>query len=190
MKHLFFSLQPRERFMALAALLIAVLLWSTSAWGRVSAGWDGWRLQEQEAVDQKATLAREREIRNATALAVQGLEAGQGYDQAKLVAETVTATQDAGLSANTEAPKTAKAGKFAVHSLQFSCRKADMAAMLRLYENVKARAPYLALSQVSMTAERGGGGTVTFKATLTALELIGSLPTGVGPTAEAGAAVK
>lgn len=176
MKHFFFSLKARERVMALAALLIAALLWGSGAWARVNEGWEAWRAYEDEALEQKAVLAKEREIRNATAVAVQGLDSGHGFDQAKLIAEAVNATNDAGLSANTEAPKTTKAGKFAVHSLQLSCRKADMAGILRFYDNVKTRAPYLALSQVSLTSERGTAGTVTFKATLTALELIGEIP--------------
>ncbi|MFM7743381.1 MAG: hypothetical protein ACKOBS_05720 [Verrucomicrobiota bacterium] len=176
MKHFFFSLKARERVMALAALLIAALLWGSGAWARVDEGWGAWRAYEDEALEQKAVLAKEREIRNATALAVQGLDSGHGFDQAKLIAEAVNATNEAGLSANTEAPKTTKAGKFAVHSLQLSCRKADMAAILRFYDSVKTRAPYLALSQVSLTSERGTAGTVTFKATLTALELIGEIP--------------
>ena len=184
MKHFFFSLKPRERFMALAALLVAATLWSTGAWTRVRGGWDAWRALEEDAVVQKSWLAKEREIRSATALAVQGLDSGHGYDQAKLVAEAVNATKEAGLNANTEAPKTTKAGKFAIHSLQMSCRKADLASVLRFYESVKSRAPYLAIGNLSMTADRGSSGTVTFKATITALELLGDLPAGAKPAAE------
>ncbi len=181
MKHYFFSLKPRERVMALAALLIAAVLWSTGAWGRVNAGWEAWQAYEDQAIRQQLVLAKERDIRNDAARAVQGLDSGHGIDQAKLVAEAVNATNEAGLSANTESPKTVKAGKFAVHSLQLSCRKADMAAILRFYDSVKTRAPYLALGQVSLTSERGAAGTVTFKATLTALELIGPPPGGERP---------
>ena len=179
MKHFFFSLKPRERLMALAALLVAATLWSTGAWGRVRGGWDAWRQLEADAIAQKTTLAKEREVRNATALAVQGLDSGHGYDQAKLVAEAVNAAKEAGLSANTESPKTTKAGKFAVHSLQMSCRKADIASVLRFYESVKSRAPYLAIGNLTMTTDRGTAGTVTFKATITALELLGAVPSGV-----------
>ena len=85
---------------------------------------------------------------------MQGLDSGHGFDPAKLVAETVTATNEAGLNANTDAPKTTKAGKFAVHSLQFSCRKADIGSILRFYDSVKARAPYLGPTG----AAKGGGG--------------------------------
>jgi hypothetical protein len=179
MKHFFFSLKPRERLMGLAALLVAALLWSTGAWARVQGSWDEWQALEEDAIVQKSWIAKEREVRNATAVAVQGLDSGHGYDQAKLVAEAINATNEAGLSANTESPKTTKAGKFAVHSLQLSCRKADLASVLRFYESVKSRAPYLAIGNLTMTADRGSAGTVTFKATVTALELLGELPAGV-----------
>ena len=65
-----------------------------------------------------------------------------------------------------------------------SCRKADLASVLRFYESVKSRAPYLAVGNLSMTADRGTAGTVTFKATLTALELLGELPAGAKAAAE------
>ncbi len=185
MKHFFFSLKPRERYMALVALLVAATLWSTGAWSRVRGGWDDWRALEESALVQKSWLAKEREVRTATSLAVQGLDSGRGYDQAKLVAEAVNATKEAGLSANTESPKTTKGGKFAIHSLQMSCRKADLASVLRFYESVKSRAPYLAIGNLSMTADRGSAGTVTFKATLTALELLGELPAGTKAAAGA-----
>ena len=179
MKHFFFSLKPRERYMALAAVLVAATIWSTGAWARVRGGWDAWRAFEEDAITQNSWLAKEREIRTATALAVQGLDSGYGYDQAKLVAEAVNATREAGLNANTESPKTSKAGKFAIHSLQMSCRRADLASVLRFYESVKSRAPYLAIGNLSMTVDKGNSGTVTFKATITALELLGELPAGV-----------
>lgn len=177
MKHLFFSLKPRERFMALFALIVAATLWANFAWGHASGGWATWQAFEAEALVQKEWLGKEREIRQATATAVEGLDSGHGYDEAKLLEETVNATREAGLNANTEAPKTQKGGRFAVHSLQMSCRKADLASVIKFYESIKARAPYLALGHLSMIAERGTAGTVTVKITVTALELIGPLPT-------------
>jgi hypothetical protein len=182
MKHFFFSLKPRERMMALAAIVVAAFLWSTGAWGRVRGNWDGWQALEEEARTQKSWTSRETEIRNAAAAAVNGLDSGRGYDEAKLVAEAVAAAREAGLSPSTESPKPAqKAGKFAVHSLQMTCRKADMTSVLRFYDSVKARAPYLAIGQLSMLADRGSVGTVTLKVQVTALELLGEAPAPAKP---------
>ena len=180
MKRLFYSLKPSERILALFCAAIVAGFWCTNVVGRVSDGWAEWQSNEGLAAGQKTWSDREREIRNAAATAVQGLDAGHGYDEAKLVAEAVNAAKEAGLNPSTESPKTPqKAGKFMIHSLPMSCRRADVASVLRFYESVKVRAPYLAIAQLSLAAERGTTGTVNMKVQLTALELVGEVPPAV-----------
>lgn len=174
MKHLFFSLKPRERIMALLGVLMLAFLWSTGAWARVRGGWDNWQALEADAKVQKAWLDKEKEIRDAAAKAVQGLDAGKGYDEAKLVAEAVGAAKESGLSPSTEAPKTQKAGRFAVHTLQVSCRRAEVANVVKFYQNISERAPYVAVSSLILQADRGTAGTVSMTAVVTSLELIGN----------------
>jgi len=172
MKHLFFQLQPRERVMAAAAAGVAAFLWSTAAWERTRGEWDTTRGLEEVAGIQQGWIGREKEIRAAAAEAMQGLEAGRGYDEARLVAEAVQAAKDAGLSASTDAPKSQKAGKFAIHSLQMNCRRADIGSVVRFYESISPRAPYLALGSFSLQADRGDAGTVSVNMQVTALELL------------------
>ena len=176
MKHLFFGLKPSERIMALGLFVILAGFWCANVLGRAREGWDDLQLKDEEVAVQKSWSTREKEIRMAADRTIQGLDAGHGYDEAKLVAEAVNAAREAGLNPSTESPKSPqKAGKFAIHSLQMSCRKADIASVLRFYESVKVRAPYLAIAQLSMQADRGAGGTVTLKVQVTALELLGEV---------------
>ena len=158
--------------MALAALSVGAFLWSTGAWARTRGGWDNWQALETEANIQSSWMAKEKEIRGAAAAAIQGLDAGHGFDEAHLVTEAVAAAKEAGLVANTEAPKSQKSGRFAIHSLQMSCRRADMASVVRFYENISARAPYVAISQLTLQSDRGTTGTVTATLRLDALQLI------------------
>ena len=176
MKRLFYSLKPSERILALFCAAIIAGFWCNNVVGRVSEGWDDLQKMDAEVAVQKSWSTREKEIRMAADRTIQGLDAGHGYDEAKLVAEAVNAAREAGLNPSTESPKSPqKAGKFAIHSLQMSCRKADIASVLRFYESVKVRAPYLAIAQLSMQADRGAGGTVTLKVQVTALELLGEV---------------
>ena len=78
MKHFFFSLQTRERIMALLALVIGAIIWSTGSWSRVNSGWDAWRALENENKIQQTWLQNEPSIRQNAAKAIQGLEAGRG----------------------------------------------------------------------------------------------------------------
>ena len=181
MKALFFGLNARERLMALLALGILAFLWVTAAYGRVNEVWANWQDLEKKAAFHRARFAEEKKIRADVAVAVQGLDEGRGYDKARLVAEAFAAAKEAGLTPSTEAPTTVKAGRFAVHSLQMTCRKADMASLVKFYEAIRPRAPYLALGNLTIQSDRGKDATITVNMQVTALELIGAAPTPVAP---------
>ncbi len=181
MKALFFGLNARERLMALLALAILAFLWVTAAYGRVNEVWANWQDLEKKAAFHRARFAEEKKIRADVAVAVQGLDEGRGYDKARLVAEAFAAAKEAGLTPSTEAPTTVKAGRFAVHSLQMTCRKADMASLVKFYEAIRPRAPYLALGNLTIQSDRGKDATITVNMQVTALELIGAAPTPVAP---------
>jgi hypothetical protein len=181
MKALFFGLNARERLMALLALGILAFLWVTAAYGRVNEVWANWTDLEKKAAFHRARFAEEKKIRADVAIAVQGLDEGRGYDKARLVAEAFAAAKEAGLTPSTEAPTTVKAGRFAVHSLQMTCRKADMGSLVKFYEAIRPRAPYLALGNLTIQSDRGKDATITINRQVTALELIGAAPTPVAP---------
>lgn len=172
MKHFFFSLQNRERIMALLALVIGAIIWSTASWSRVNSGWDAWRALENENQIQQTWLKNEPMIRQNAAKAIQGLEAGRGYNDSQLVAEAIAATKEVGLNATTETPKTQKAGKFALHTMQLSCRRADMATIVKFYESIRPRGPYLSINSFSLQSDRGNSGTVTMTVQMSAIELL------------------
>ena len=181
MKALFFGLNARERLMALLALGTLAFLWVTAAYGRVNEVWANWTDLEKKAAFHRARFAEEKKIRADVAVAVQGLDEGRGYDKARLVAEAFAAAKEAGLTPSTEAPTTVKAGRFAVHSLQMTCRKADMGSLVKFYEAIRPRAPYLALGNLTIQSDRGKDATITVSMQITALELIGAAPTPVAP---------
>ena len=181
MKALFFGLNARERLMALLALGILAFLWVTAAYGRVNEVWANWTDLEKKAAFHRARFAEEKKIRADVAIAVQGLDEGRGYDKARLVAEAFAAAKEAGLTPSTEAPTSVKAGRFAVHSLQMTCRKADMGSLVKFYEAIRPRAPYLALGNLTIQSDRGKDATITVNMQITALELIGAAPTPVAP---------
>jgi hypothetical protein len=181
MKALFFGLNARERLMALVALSTLAFLWVTAAYGRVNEVWANWTDLEKKAAFHRARFAEEKKIRADVAVAVQGLDEGRGYDKARLVAEAFAAAKEAGLTPSTEAPTTVKAGRFAVHSLQMTCRKADMGSLVKFYEAIRPRAPYLALGNLTIQSDRGKDATITINMQVTALELIGAAPTPVAP---------
>ena len=172
MRHLFLSRAPRERILILAGLVVAAFLWGSGALGRAGAAWTAAKAATAESEVQSLWLAREKEIHQQAEKATAGLEAGKGYDAARLVAEAMAVAKEAGLSVNTDPPKTQRSGAFAVHSVQLTCRKADLPSLIAFYEALRPRAPYLALGPTSIQLERGSGGSVSARLQVTAVELV------------------
>jgi hypothetical protein len=171
MRHLFLRRPRTERLLAAAALLVGAIIWADAAQRRVSAGLSSHSAAKVERMFQSEWLARAAIIEAAAAKAKEGLEAGKGMDAARLVADATELAAEAGLSVNTDPPKTQRSGPFAVHTVQLSARRTDLAALVRFYRLVKPRAPYLAVGGLSIQAERSGNGVVSARIQLTAVEL-------------------
>ena len=172
MRHLFLSRAPRERILILLGLAVAAFLWGSAALGRANEAWSAAKSAAAEAETQALWLGREAEIHRQAEKATAGLEAGKGYDAARLVAEAMALAKEAGLSVNSDPPKTQRSGPFAVHSVQLTCRKTDLASLIAFYESIRPRSPYLALGPTSIQLERGGGGSISARMQVTAVELV------------------
>lgn len=171
MKHLFLRRPRAERVLLAAALLAGAATWADAAWRRADAAWGAHAKARAERALQEEWLARAPGIEAAAAKAKEGLESGKGIDAARLVADAAQLAAEAGLAVNTDPPKTQRSGPFAVHTVQLSVRRTDLAALVRFYKLVKPRAPYLAIGGMVLQAERGGGGVIGARIQLTAVEL-------------------
>ncbi len=171
MRHLFLSRPRSQRLLLAAALLALGLVWLDAASARVGAAWDASSAARAARAEQAEWLARASAIEEESAKAKAGLGEGKGIDAARLVAEAAELLSQAGLTANTDPPKTQRSGPFAVHTVQITVRRTDLPGLLRLYALVRPRAPYLALGAVQIQADRSGGGSVGARLQLTAVEL-------------------
>ena len=171
MRHLFLRRPRTERILLALGLLAAAAAWGDAAWRRAEAA----RAEHGKAATERALqeewLARAAGIEAAAAKAKEGLESGKGIDAARLVADAAELAAEAGLAVNTDPPKTQRSGPFAVHTVQLSARRTDLAALVRFYKLVKPRAPYLAIGGLTLQAERGGNGVISARIQLTAVEL-------------------
>jgi hypothetical protein len=54
-----------------------------------------------------------------------------------------------------DSPRTQRTDDFAYHTVQVTFRRAKMPALITFYRELAKRAPYLALEQVALVADRG-----------------------------------
>jgi hypothetical protein len=170
MKTIFLKRTPRERFLVLLFLAAAAVVWLVSAAGRLQAR----RTESQRVAGQLATqqfwLERKSEIDAKAASAGAAFDPARTLDATRLVGEVSALAASAGLSIGVESPRTQRTGRFAYHTVQVAFRKADLASLVKFYRALGQRAPYLALEQCSLVANRTNPAEIDARFTVFSLE--------------------
>ncbi len=172
MKRYFMTRSMREKALLVAFVGLASLAWLISASGRS-------RLMVQEArslaasgAEQQLWLGNKAEIEKQAASATAQLDPARTLNGARLIGELNALAGHAGLSPEISGQRADPAPQFVFHSVQASFRRADLGALVRFYEEVSKRSPYIGLEQVSLAVDRGAPGTVnaTFRVVATELK--------------------
>ena len=148
----------RERVLLLVFLGIGVLWWGSALAGRVRQNVQTWRAVSQEKEIQQLWLAKGASVDERTKLVAKQLDPARTMNATQAYAEVSRLA--AGLPLEMGAQRTDRTDNFALHSLQVTFRRTDMAALIRFYEGLAARAPYLGIDQFTISAERATPGQV------------------------------
>lgn len=171
MKQYFVTRTRREQLLLTSLVVLAGIIWSAYAFGRIRTGFGAWRTASADHGAQQLWLDRRAAIDANAAAAVQSLDPRQTLDPTRLVAQISALAAEAGVTANTEPPKTTTANQLAVHSVQVTCRRASLSALVKFYEGIKGKSPYLVLEQCSLTTERGGAGILNASFLISSVEV-------------------
>jgi len=153
MKAFFLSRVIREKILLLALVLIAALMWLSSAAGRGSQFLrDYTRTTETLRAQQMMLDARESIEARATA-AIAQLDPASTFDTVKLQSELDAIAKAAGIASTTIGDaRTEKTTQFSVNSATINMRNVDYASLVKFYEELKKRAPYIGLDSLTMQA--------------------------------------
>lgn len=162
----------REKVLVLAFVLLGALIWLSSASTHLSDNLRGFRSAESSLAEQALWLGNREAIEKAAKDAAANLDASKTYNATYLVAEIMGMAKRAGLAVNTEPPRTQRSPQFAIHTMQVTTRRAELAAVLRFYQELAAKAPYLGLEQVSVQGDRSAPGMVNVTLQVASVELL------------------
>lgn len=168
----FFSRLFREKLLVLGFVLMGAVIWLSSAAENLKANLRGFRSAESDLATQAVWLENRPAIDAAAAAAVRNLDPSKTYDSTFLVAEIMRIASQAGLAVNTEPPRTQKSPQFSVHTVQVTTRRAELVALLRFYQEMASKAPYLGLEQVSLQGDRSTPGLVNATLQVASVELV------------------
>ena len=172
MKAFFLSRLLREKILLLAFTLLGAAIWLSGVGERVAAQVRAIRVTSTDLdVQQRWLLQRDRIEKEAT-LAVEHLDPSRSFDSVRLQGELNTLARSAGLSNyDVSDSRTVRSSQFAVHSVQFSARNSDMAALIVFYQSLAQRAPYLGLEQFSLASNRSNPSQLSASWRVTSVEI-------------------
>lgn len=168
----FVSRLLREKVLVLALVLLGALIWLSAASDRLREHLRGFRSAEATLATQQLWLNNQPAIEEAAAAAVRNLDPARTYDATFLVAEIMGIASRSGLAVNTEPPRTQRSSQFAVHTVQVTARRADLGNLLRFYQEVASKAPYLGLEYVSLQGDRTTPGMINATLQVVSVELV------------------
>jgi hypothetical protein len=148
----------RERVLLLVFLGIGVLWWGTALIGRIRLNVQAWRSVAQEGEIQRMWLAKGAAVGERTALVAKQLDPARAMNATQAYAVVSQLAQ--GLPLEMGAQHTDRTDNFALHSLQVTFRRTDLASLIKFYEGVAARAPYLGIDQCSISTDRATPGMI------------------------------
>lgn len=172
MKAWFIGKILREKLLVIGFVLLASLIWLSASGKRLTKARLDFKAAGSELNAQSYWLDNRAAIESAAAAAASNLDSTKTLDATYLVAEVTSMAKRAGLAVNTEPPRTQGSAQFAVHTVLVSSRRADIKSVLRFYQELAARAPYLGLEELSMQGDRGAPGMLNVNMRIASVELI------------------
>lgn len=153
----FWARRPlRERALLLLFTLSAFAWWGPAAIARAATLVRDWRSLATEREAQSLWLANRDTIAGRAAAAAKILDPAKTLDASRAFAELTRLTT--GLTAEIGGQRTGRTEQFALHSMQVTIRRADLAALLSFYSQLSALAPYLAIEQCLLATDRANPG--------------------------------
>lgn len=171
MKAWFLGKLLREKLLVICFVLIAAAIWLSSANSRLAKTRLEFKSAGADLKTQSYWLDNRAAIEGAAEVAISNLDPSKTYDSTFLVAEVMAIARRAGLAVSTEAPRSQGSAQFAIHTVRVSARRAEIGSVLRFYQELAARTPYLGLEELSLQGDRGTPGLLNVELRVASVEL-------------------
>lgn len=172
MKAFFLSRLLREKILMVGFVLIAALIWLSGVAERAGAKLRAIKATSVILDDQHRWLLQRERFEKEAQLAIEHLDPTRSFDSVRLQGELNSLARAAGLTNyDVSDSRTVRTSQFAVHSVQFQARNADIAALINFYQALSQRAPYLGLEQFALASNRANPAQLTASWRVTSVEI-------------------
>ncbi|PTY07642.1 general secretion pathway protein GspM [Opitutaceae bacterium EW11] len=173
MKAFFLSRLLREKLLLLGLVAIAAAMWLSSVARRVNTFWMEARVASAELADQKRWLAERGRIEKEAKTAIEHLDPGHTFDAVRLQAELDSIARGAGISKDTSIDDTqvSSGPQFSINSVRFVIRNAEYASLVRFYEELSKRSPYIGIEEFTLVSNRAAPSQLTASLRVSSVEV-------------------
>lgn len=162
----------REKVLVFAFVLLGALIWVSSASTHLTDSLRAFRAAESSLAEQAIWLNNRAAIEQAAKDAAAHLDPARTYDATYLVAEITSMAEKAEFRLATEPPRTQRSPQFAIHTAQVNISRVELPKLLRFYQEIVSKAPYIGLESVRLQGDRSMPGTVNVNMQIASVELL------------------
>lgn len=172
MKAYFLGRLLREKILLLAFAVLGAAIWLSGALERAGAQVKAIKATTVDLDVQQRWLLQKARIEKEAQLAVEHLDPARSLDGVRLQGELNTMAKAAGLgNYDVSDSRTDRTQQFAVHSVQFTARNADIGALIAFYQALGQRAPYLGLEDFKLASNPSNPAQLTATWRVTSVEI-------------------
>jgi len=164
------KLSPRERFLLVGILGVAVGWWGLSLLGRFATDWRVWRQVSGEVRQAEQDLEFGPEIEERLRLALADIDTSALLDTNEFVELVDQIAREADLPPNIDRIRTREGEGVRLHSLFLRFRSLTVEELIRVENLLRSQSPYIQIESVSIRA-RSGAPELSADFSLTAFEV-------------------
>lgn len=164
----------REKLLLVAFITIGLLWWLSSYSTRASMFWSEQRSTSSQLKIQTEWIKNRTRIEETARAAAAKLDPAKTLNAITLPTTLQQLANDAGLK-NAQlsgTPVTTRSGQFALHTAGYIIRGADWEGLVRFYEALQQRAPYIAVDQFNLTAAPNNPAQLTLSLRAESVEIV------------------
>lgn len=164
----------REKLLLLGFLAIGVIMWGSSFWTRATKFQRSVHTTTQELKDQDFWLSRRDQIQKATEQAAAQMDPNRTLDPTGLSVAVSQLASDAGIQGNLRTLNSEAAlssGQFSINRLRLQLTNTNWHSFAVFYQHLQERAPYVAITEMSLQPVRGNPAQVTAVLTVASFEI-------------------
>jgi hypothetical protein len=164
----------REKLLLFAFIAIGLLWWLSAFSNRAGAFWREQRNTGSQLKIQTEWIKNRTRIEETARVAAAKLDPTKTLNAITLPTTLQQLANDAGLK-NAQlsgTPETKRSGQFALHTAGYVIRGADWESLVRFYEALQQRAPYIAVDQFNLTAAPNNPAQLTLSLRAESVEIV------------------